>query len=209
VPKLEHHKRQAKLYVRWHRQRHYPVAAAIRQHLPRFQGMSDPDILEAEFKLADAQELVARRAGFESWQALATGAMSMQANSAASQSTVLASEPQLFVADMNAAIDFYTGRLGFDLAFSYGEPPFYAQVVRDAGRINLRLAAGRIFDAGFIEREGDILSATIALDRAKPLFIEYQNADVPFHQKLRTEAWGARTFIVRDPDGNLIAFAGS
>jgi len=23
------------------------------------------------------------------------------------------------------------------------------------------------------------------------------------------EAWGARTFIVRDPDGNLIAFAGS
>jgi catechol 2,3-dioxygenase-like lactoylglutathione lyase family enzyme len=25
---------------------------------------------------------------------------------------------------------------------------------------------------------------------------------------LRTEPWGARTFIVKDPDGNLIAFAG-
>ncbi|WP_407045994.1 VOC family protein [Mesorhizobium abyssinicae] len=28
-----------------------------------------------------------------------------------------------------------------------------------------------------------------------------------FHQTLRTEPWGARTFIVSDPDGNLICFA--
>jgi catechol 2,3-dioxygenase-like lactoylglutathione lyase family enzyme len=159
--------------------------------------------------LADAQELVARKAGFQSWQAFATGAKSMQAVSASHQSTVLASEPQLFVADLNAALEFYTGKLGFDVSFKYGEPPFYAQVVRDAGRINLRFAPGRVFDAAFAEREGDILSATIALDRAKPLFVEYQSADVPFHQKLRSEPWGSRTFIVRDPDGNLIAFAGS
>jgi hypothetical protein len=32
---------------------------------------------------------------------------------------------------------------------------------------------------------------------------------VSFHQSLRTEPWGARTFIVQDPDGNLIAFSGS
>jgi hypothetical protein len=30
---------------------------------------------------------------------------------------------------------------------------------------------------------------------------------VSFHQTLRTEPWGARTFIVKDVDGNLIAFA--
>ena len=34
-------------------------------------------------------------------------------------------------------------------------------------------------------------------------------AGVPFHQRLRAEPWGARTFIVRDPDGNLLAFAGN
>jgi uncharacterized glyoxalase superfamily protein PhnB len=47
----------------------------------------------------------------------------------------------------------------------------------------------------------------IVIDHAKPLFLEYQDAGVTFHQTLRTEPWGARTFIVKDPDGNLIAFA--
>jgi hypothetical protein len=31
---------------------------------------------------------------------------------------------------------------------------------------------------------------------------------VLFHQTLKSEPWGARTFIVRDPDGNLILFSG-
>jgi uncharacterized glyoxalase superfamily protein PhnB len=54
----------------------------------------------------------------------------------------------------------------------------------------------------------DLLSALITLEDAKPLFLEYQAAGVTFHQALRTEPWGARTFIVRDPDANLILFAG-
>jgi uncharacterized glyoxalase superfamily protein PhnB len=54
-----------------------------------------------------------------------------------------------------------------------------------------------------------VLCATMALDRAEPLFLQYEAAGVPFHQKLRTEPWGARTFIVRDPDENLVAFAGA
>jgi hypothetical protein len=54
----------------------------------------------------------------------------------------------------------------------------------------------------------DLVSASITLGDAKPLFLEYQAAGVPFHQALRTEPWGAWTFIVRDPDGNLIRFAG-
>jgi uncharacterized glyoxalase superfamily protein PhnB len=31
---------------------------------------------------------------------------------------------------------------------------------------------------------------------------------VPFQQSLKEESWGARTFVVRDPDGNLVLFAG-
>jgi hypothetical protein len=53
-----------------------------------------------------------------------------------------------------------------------------------------------------------LLSASITLDDAKPLFLEYQAAGVLFAQLLKTEPWGARTFIVRDLDGNLILFAG-
>src|ERR1700675_4297859 len=73
MPSLENLKKQAKLILRWHRERHYPVAAQIRGHLPRFLNMPDSEILAASFKLGDAQEMVARQQGFDSWQALKTG----------------------------------------------------------------------------------------------------------------------------------------
>jgi len=120
----------------------------------------------------------------------------------------LAAEPQLFVAEIERALRFYTERLGFEIGFSYGDPPFYAQVVRGAARINFRCVDGAVFDPSLREREGDVLAATVALDAAGPLFEEYRATGVVFHQVLRTEAWGAETFIVADPDGNLIAFAG-
>jgi len=121
---------------------------------------------------------------------------------------ITAAEPQLFVTDMAAALAFYTGKLGFERAFVHGTPPFYAQMVRGGARLNLRLAHGPVFAADFRAREGDALAATMTLDDAGPLFREYQAAGVPFHAVLRTEPWGAHTFIVRDPDGNLLAFAG-
>lgn len=208
---LEHLRKQAKLYLRWHRERYYPVAVQIRSGLARFADLSDPEILNASFRLSDAQELVARKSGFESWPALIKGVTTMTEPAATSvgASVILASEPQLFVSDLEAAIAFYIHKLGFKVVFSYGEPPFYAQVARDGGRLNLRKVSGPVFDSGFRSREGDALSATLTLDDAKPLFLEFQKAGVAFHQTLRTEPWGARTFIVQDPDGNFIAFAGS
>ena len=62
MPNLENLKKQAKLVLRWHRERHYPVAAQIRRHLLRFLNMPDSEILAASFKLSDAQEMVARAA---------------------------------------------------------------------------------------------------------------------------------------------------
>ncbi|HWY07942.1 MAG TPA: hypothetical protein VNY24_13855 [Candidatus Acidoferrales bacterium] len=73
MPNLENLKKQAKLIRRWHRERHYPVAAQIRGLMPRFLNMSDSEILAANFKLSDAQEMVARQHGFHSWQALKAG----------------------------------------------------------------------------------------------------------------------------------------
>jgi catechol 2,3-dioxygenase-like lactoylglutathione lyase family enzyme len=123
------------------------------------------------------------------------------------KSTLLAAEPQLFVSDIAASCEFYTKKLGFAVAFSYGEPPFYAQVSRDGARLNLRSLDKPGFDPERRDQE-QLLSASIALDDAQPLFLEYQTAGVTFAQPLRTEPWGARTFIVRDLDGNLILFAG-
>ncbi|WP_331376366.1 bleomycin resistance protein [Sinorhizobium chiapasense] len=209
MPNSENLRKQAKLYLRWHHERYYPVAEQIRSALAKFRDLTDADVLKAEFRLSDAQELVARKHGFENWAALIKGIDTMTVPAASTgNSLIMAAEPQLFVSDIEMACRFYVQKLGFKIAFSYGEPPFYAQVFRDGGRLNLRKVGGPVFDNGFRERERDALSATLTLDDAKPLFLEYQSAGVTFHQSLKTEPWGARTFIVRDPDGNLIAFAG-
>lgn len=116
---------------------------------------------------------------------------------------------QLFVRDLRASTDFFTTKLGFTVDFVYGDPPFYGQVSRDNARLALRHVDAPVFAGDIRERE-DLLSASITLasaDEIKQLFLAYQAADVPFHQALKKEPWGAETFIVRDPDGNLILFA--
>ena len=125
---------------------------------------------------------------------------------APSKPTLLAAEPQLFVAGIAASCEFYTKKLGFNIAFTYGEPPFYAQVFRDEARLNLRQLDEPERNALLRARE-HLLSASITVDDITPLFVEFQAAGVAFAQTLKTEPWGARTFIVRDPDGSLIHFA--
>ena len=214
MPSLENLKKQAKLVLRWHRTGYHPVAAQIRAVLPRFRDLSDSEILAGDFKLSDAQELVARQAGFASWQALKEGVEAMprqqQTQSAAKHPVLVAAEPQLFVADIKAACDFYTQKLGFEVVFVYGEPPFYGQVKRDGAAMNLRCVDTPLIDPALRERES-LLSAAVTVattEEIKQLFLELQSAGVDFHQTLRREPWGARNFIIRDPDGNLVLFAG-
>jgi catechol 2,3-dioxygenase-like lactoylglutathione lyase family enzyme len=121
--------------------------------------------------------------------------------------TLLAAEPQLFVADIEASCEFYAKTLGFTVAFTYGEPLFYGQVFRDGARLNLRHLDEPAIRPELQERE-HLLSASITVDDAQSLFLEFEAAGVVFHQALKTEPWGADTFIVCDPDGNLILFAG-
>ena len=108
--------------------------------------------------------------------------------------------------DLARALSYYTDQLGLQVKFSYGEPPFYAQVARGEAHLNLRLVDTPIVDTSLTHQE-DFLAATICVRSIKELFLEYQAKGVEFRQNLRTEPWGSRTFIVVDPDGNLILFA--
>ena len=212
MPSLENLRKQAKLILRWHRDRYYPVAAQIRSGLPRFSQMTDPEILAQSFKLGDAQELVARQSGFESWQALKTGlpTMSGHAQTVSAKAVITAAEPQLFVADIGTTIDFFVNQLGFAVAFIYGEPPFYGQVKRDGAALNLRCVDRPVVDADWRDRE-ELLAASLTVATAgdiKTLFLEFQAAGVTFFQTLKRQPWGARNFIVKDPDGNLLLFVG-
>jgi len=121
--------------------------------------------------------------------------------------TLVSAEPQLYVRDIAASCDFYSRMLGFSVAFTYGEPPFYGQVFRDGVRLNLRQIDEPVVDPDRRDAE-QLLVASITLEDAKPLFLEYHDAGVEFVQPLKSESWGAQTFMVRDPDGNLLLFAG-
>lgn len=155
MPNLENLKKQAKQYLRWHRERYYPVAAHIRAALPRFQHLDDTQILGSSFKLMDAQELVARQLGFEGWQALKSGAhgMTTQSKQPASRPVLSSTSAQLFVSDIKASCGFFADKLGFAIDFIYGDPPFYGQVIRDKAQLALRLVCEPVFVGDIRQRE--------------------------------------------------------
>jgi catechol 2,3-dioxygenase-like lactoylglutathione lyase family enzyme len=106
------------------------------------------------------------------------------------------------VEDVGAAIDFYTGHLGFTLNMSAA--PAFADVLR--GRLRLLLsgpassgARATPADAATpggnrIHLEVDDLDAEIARLRA---------ADLPFRSDL-VAGPGGRQVLIADPDGNLV-----
>ena len=119
-------------------------------------------------------------------------------------------EAQLYVADVRASCAYYVDKLSFSLAFILGRPAHYAQVVRDQARLNLRHVDEAVFAGDIRERE-QLLSATLTLDsgaKTRQLYADFEANGVAFSQTIRAESWGAITFVVKDPDGNLILFAG-
>jgi uncharacterized glyoxalase superfamily protein PhnB len=83
-------------------------------------------------------------------------------------------------------------------------------VKRDGAALNLRCVERAVIDPDLRDRE-QLLSAALTVatpDEIKQLFLEFQTAGVEFFQTLKREPWGARNFIVRDIDGNLLLFAG-
>src|ERR1700748_2907510 len=104
-----------------------------------------------------------------------------------------AAEPQLFVADINASCAFFTRKLGFSIAFTYGEPPYYAQVKRDGAALNLRCVERAVIAPDLRDREQLLWAAlrVATADEIKQLFLELQAAGVEFFQTLKREPWGA------------------
>jgi catechol 2,3-dioxygenase-like lactoylglutathione lyase family enzyme len=212
-PSLPNLKKRAKLVVRQHAAGHYPVAERIRCGLPAFAGRTDREVLDARFTLSQAQDLVARELGFPDWAQLKRGIETMPSRETASPRSddlarpeILGVHPQIFVTDMERAVQFYRDQLGFSVEYLYGEPPYYGLIVRDAASMNLRHVDELPIDAGLRQRE-QLLAATIVVRGAKALFVSFKEAGLPFHQNYREQPWGAHDFIVADPDGNLIHFA--
>ena len=207
---LENVRKRAKHVLRLHAAGHVPVAERIRRACPDFSGRSDREVLDARFSLAQAQQVVARELGFEGWTQLKRSIEAMPnpetAIPTAERPEVLRTHPQIFVTDIERAAAFYRDRLGFEVRYLYGSPPFYGLVERGGAGLNLRHVDVLPFDVEARQRE-DLLAATIVVRHLKPLFLAYKEAGLEFHQTYREQPWGAHDFVVADPDGNLIHFA--
>ena len=209
MPKLETYKKQAKLLVRWHREGNSSIGGRIRQ-LERYRTLSDREALALKFPLTEAQEIIALEAGCANWAELkASTETAPPANEQPeTQDTPVASaKPVLYVADVDASAKFYRDQLGFRIDFVHGNPPFYGSVSRDGATLHLKHVDEPVFAAGAVEREG-LIMAFVNTPKVRELYTEYLAADAQIVQKLTKQAWGGTDFIVRDPDGNAIAFVG-
>ena len=206
---LDNLKKQAKLLVRWHREGNYSIGGRIRS-LPRYRNLTDVQALALKFPLSEAQEIIALESGYESWAALKSGfsTRAEQAQSVPASPVLKEAMPVVFVSNVQTSAAFFRDKLGFAIDFLHGQPPFYASVSRGAARLHLRFVHEPVITLEVREREGGLLSAFLNVDNIKGLFAEYKAAGVDFVQPLRKEPWGGSAFIVLDPDGNWICFAG-
>lgn len=110
---------------------------------------------------------------------------------------------QVFVTDLARSLAFYRDRLGFEVAFTHGEPPFYGEVRRGGARLNLRRVDESPFREGVQESE-ELLSAYIEVSDPEALCTEVTAAGADVRSGLRRTPWGTLEVIVHDPDGNLL-----
>ena len=206
---LENLKKQAKALVRLHRERSYHLAIAARSVLPKYAALNDREMLAAEFRLGDAQELIARQHGSESWAALKAA---VERAPAPQREPVIAGDagpvfaiPMLYVADVRRAAEHWERVLGFKAVLE-GEPPFYGEVSRGGARIALRGVHRPVFDAAARADEPLLWQASIGVRGVKALYLEYVAAGATISTPLRREPWGTWDFAIEDTEGNLIGF---
>jgi len=100
------------------------------------------------------------------------------------------------VRDMSAALDFYTIKLGFHVAFQNGAG--YAIVARDGIEISLGLDR-----TGAKSGKG---GCYLKLEGIEALHEELIAKGVVMTHPLKTESYGMKEFMLTDPDGNTLNF---
>ena len=206
MPTIETYRKQAKLILRWHRERNYSLGEKVRR-LERYQSLTDPEVLALKFTLALAQEIVAVEAGHQSWAELKAAAAGAAKPPRPSPGPLYLKDvtPILLVRNVETCAAFFQQKLGFEIDFLHGLPPFYGSVSRDGVCIHMRFVHEPFF-AIAAALEESVIVASIQVSDVQALFNEFKARGVEFAQTLTKQAWGGTDFHVRDPDGNAISF---
>jgi catechol 2,3-dioxygenase-like lactoylglutathione lyase family enzyme len=206
MPTIETYRKQAKLLLRWHRERDYSIGGKVRK-LARYQSLTDREVLALKFTLTMAQEIVAVEAGCPSWAQLKAATAEATKTPRVSSGPPFLKDvtPILLVRDVKACATFFQHKLGFHIDFLHGLPPFYGAVSRDGVCLHLRYVQQPPF-AQTAAQEKSLICASIEVSNVQGLFKEFKARGVEFAQTLKKQAWGGTDFHVRDPDGNVISF---
>jgi len=196
--------KRAKQLVRDHHAGLITVGERIQQRAPDFAGMTDREILDGRFTLSDAQQVIAVELGFSRWEELIAAPELPQVRPPQSTGRWRAFA-RVFVRDVPTSVAWYRDVVSFEVDYLYGSPPFHGQLSRAGVALNLRQTEHAPWSTP--TQEPDLLAVRIEVDDVRTLYLEVRDRGAQLHQPLRTEPWGQRTFIVQDPDSNLLSFS--
>jgi uncharacterized glyoxalase superfamily protein PhnB len=109
------------------------------------------------------------------------------------------SAPVFAVRDIAASLAYFRDALGFDVAFTWGEPTYYAGVCSGSVTIHLQ-------SAGQAERPPGASSLYIFVANADDAHRELVLRGARIVKAPETYPYGMRDFMVVDLDGNVLSF---
>ena len=104
----------------------------------------------------------------------------------------------LAVADLQAAIDFYVDKLGFDLGFKWGTPPTFAGI--NFGKVQIFLSTGTPTPSA------SAAAAFFVVDDVDALYEFHSANGVNIAQTIGDRSWNMRDYVVRDLYGYNLVF---
>ena len=112
--------------------------------------------------------------------------------------------PQFLVDDLERAIAYYRGELGFDVDFVYQS--VYAGVSRDGASIHLKRAPKTVEDRTH-RKNNDHLDAYVDVSNVDALFADLTARNAKVTKPLEDQPWQCRDFWVEDIDGYILCFS--
>ena len=104
----------------------------------------------------------------------------------------------LFVSDLDRAVEFYSSRLGLDLEFSDSD---HGYASFDAGPIRLGLAVAGADQQDLVGRHTGV---GLAVDDLAAEHVRLVSQGVSFTMEPTKQPWGGFMAMLADPDGNQL-----
>ncbi len=104
------------------------------------------------------------------------------------------------VAEMEPSLRYYEEALGFEVAFRWGDPTFYAGVCRDDATIHLQAVHAA-------DRPAGAARVALMVGDVDALHRELCDRGARVEGPPETRPYGIRNFVVEDPDGNTLVLS--